>query len=441
MPGLKPMRTSPDWQIISRSEIPGIPADRIATMHRNHPHEAPFARMEVEIEKLVYGGEGLGRHQGKVVFVPFTVPGDRVEVRPVERRKGFIRATVTEILQPGVGRQDPPCPHFGKCGGCQWQHLDYALQVETKRRILEGLFHHHFPETRKLSIGMKACPQPFGYRSRARVQLRGAGAQAKVGFFRHRSNIVEDVEVCPLFRPPLNEALTRVRRAQIEGRFGPGDNELELACAEDGRWVFAAAEPVEPASGQPQQDLLLRHAGEFVYAASASVFFQANDFMLPELIAAVTGLGGGGNSAVDLFSGVGLFSLPLARRYGRVVAVEGNPEAHRLCVRNASCAGLENIEAVCADVAEWMAALSVVAPPAFDLIVLDPPRSGAGQEVMKRIAEWAAETVVYVSCDPQTLTRDLAVLSPRHYQIDTIEGFDLFPQTYHIETVVGLKRR
>jgi 23S rRNA (uracil1939-C5)-methyltransferase len=395
----------------------------------------------VEIEKLVCGGEGLGRHEGKVVFVPFTVPGDRVEVRSIERKKGFIRAVVTQILKSGPGRCVAPCSHFGRCGGCQWQHMDYALQVEAKRRILEEGFHHRFPETRKLLISMKACPNPYGYRSRARVQLRGFGAQSKVGFFRHRSHAVEDVSDCPLFRQPLNEALAAVRSAHREGRFGPGEKELELACAEDGSWAFMEVGPTESCAGQSSQNVSPRCVGEFSYATTASAFFQANDFILEELIATVLRLAAGGNAALDLFSGVGFFSLPLARRYRNVVAVESNPDAHRLCVTNAAHARLANIQAVCAEVLGWMDAVGSIAAPGYDLILLDPPRAGGGVGVMKRLAEWAPEIIVYVSCDPQTLIRDLAALPARDYRIDFVEGLDLFPQTHHIETVVRLRRR
>jgi 23S rRNA (uracil1939-C5)-methyltransferase len=410
-------------------------------MRRNNRSRDPSARFEVEIEKLVYGGEGLGRHGGKVVFVPFTVPGDRVEVRPIEHKKDFIRAVVTQLLKPGPGRRAAPCSHFGRCGGCQWQHMDYALQVEAKRRILEEGFHHRFPETRKLLISMKACPNAYGYRSRARVHLRGFGAQPKAGFFRHRSHAVEDVGDCPLFRQPLNEALAAVRSAHREGRFGPGEKELELACSEDGSWVFTEVGPADSRAGQSSRDVMRKRVGEFSYATTASAFFQANEFMLEELMTLVLNLAAEGNAALDLFSGAGFFSLPLARRYRGVVAVESNPEAHRLCVGNAAHARLDNIQPMCADVLDWMEAVGSIAAPGHDLILLDPPRAGAGLEVMKRLAEWVPKTIIYVSCDPQTLIRDLAALPARDYRIDFVEGLDLFPQTYHIETVVRLKRR
>jgi 23S rRNA (uracil1939-C5)-methyltransferase len=410
-------------------------------MQNSIPDDVTGATLEVEIEKLVFGGEGLGRHQGKVVFVPFTAPGDRLEVRPIERRKGFVRAVVTRILKASPERIAPPCPHFGRCGGCQWQHLDYAFQVESKRRILEEGFYHRFPETRSLRITMAASPKSYGYRSRGRVQIRGTGAQAAMGFFRCRSHDVEDVSSCPLFEGPLNEALASVRAAQQDGRFGPGKRELEIAGSENAGWICADAEPRTAAGANPLEEVLWRHVGEFVYAVAPSVFFQANAFMCDELTATVLKKAPGGNSALDLYSGVGFFTLPLARRYREVTAVESHPGAHKLCIMNIAHARLENVRAACSDVHDWMKAFGSVAAPALDLILLDPPRSGAGPRVMKCITEWAPEHILYVSCDAQTLIRDLAMLPARDYRIDAVNGLDMFPQTYHFETVVHLKRR
>ncbi len=410
-------------------------------MKRNQASREGLVEFEVDIEKLVYGGEGLARHEGKVVFVPFTAPGDRVAVREIERKKGFSRAALARILNHGPRRTGPVCPHFGRCGGCQWQHLDYALQVETKRKILEELFHHHFPETRSLEFGMKPCPSPYGYRSRARIQLQGSGSQSKVGFFQHRSHVVEDVSSCPLLREPLNAALGRVRAAHVGGQPDTVAKEVDMASAEDGTWAFATTDQAPRSDTHESREVLLRHAAGFLYATAASVFFQANDFMLDELITVATEATPGDGAALDLFSGVGFFSLPLARRYREVVAVESGPQAHQFCISNARQAGLDNIRAVCADVGDWIKAVGSVAAPAFDLILLDPPRTGAGREVMVRLAEWVPDTIVYVSCDPQTLCRDLAALPARDYRIDRVEGLDLFPQTYHMETVVHLKRR
>ena len=404
----------------------------------------------VTIEKLLYGGDGLARRDGKAVFIPHSIPGDELRVWTVEEKKNYIRAGIARMLRPGSGRIDPACPYFGRCGGCDWQQLEYARQVESKRQILEELFHHRFPETRNLSITMKACPQPFGYRSRARAQRRCDDENVVIGFFRNGSHVVENIESCLLFRPKLNEALRALRQA---GRRLPGlmyrkgvsrEREIDIACSEEeGFWI---AEPsgieYEPSE---KQTLLRRKIGGFTYAVSASTFFQANDFMTGELVARVMNCVAGidGGTALDLFSGVGLFSLPLARRFRTVTAVEYARPSHQLCVANARFAGLGNIQSVCADAGKWLESLDTRSGDLrqrFDVIVLDPPRAGVGADVMKRIGRLSPQIIVYVSCDPQTLVRDIGGLEPWSWRIESIEGLDMFPQTYHFETVVRLAR-
>lgn len=403
----------------------------------------------VEIEKLVHGGMGLGRHKGQVIFVPFSVPGDHLRVRAVEEKKKFIRAKIEQIEKPGDGRTNPACPHFGKCGGCHLQHMGYMRQVEAKRLILEETLRHRFPETRDLPVVMRACTQPVGYRSRARVQVRGAGPKASVGFFRHRSHTVEDVEHCPLFRPALNEALSSLKQFKIKVDLDGTAQEMDIACSqEEGTWATVRVGAETAAGGtplfgkrKPDDVLLNKTVGSYRYSVTASVFFQANDFMVQELAAVVQELaaGKGHGSALDLFSGVGLFSLPLARQFAGIVAVESSSAASRLCAANASAAGYGNVVSVCADAAAWMKS-EESSSCSFDLIVLDPPRTGAGADVMKQIQKKAPATVIYVSCDPQTLVRDLACIAPGDYTIDCVQGMDMFPQTYHFETVVRLIR-
>jgi 23S rRNA (uracil1939-C5)-methyltransferase len=377
---------------------------------------------EITIDRLVYGGAGLGRRNGKVVFVPFSVPGDNLLVRPVEEKKQFSRAEIIRVLKPGPGRIAPVCPHFMKCGGCHWQQLEYLRQVEAKRRILEETFHHRFPQTRDLPIAMKACPQPFGYRSRVRIQLREPG----IGFYRCGSHAVEDVESCPLLRPSLNRALRNVRQSEVAA--GAGKQEMDIACSEEED--FWTAESVE---------ILHRRIGEFRYSFAAPVFFQANDFLIPELVSLVQKASekAGCNTAIDLFAGVGLFTLPLALQFKNIFAVEDSEAACRLCSMNLSEARLQNAQVFCSDVLQWMKSARSLA--GLDLVVLDPPRTGAGIEVMKQIREWAPKTITYVSCDPQTLCRDIVQISAS-YKIDWIEGLDMFPQTYHFETVVRLSK-
>jgi 23S rRNA (uracil1939-C5)-methyltransferase len=413
------------------------------------PEKTPNA-FRITIEKLVYGGAGLGRYRGKVVFVPFSVPGDHLLVHPTEEKKTFMRAEIVRILKSGGGRIAPVCPHFQKCGGCHWQQLEYSRQVEAKRQILEEIFHHRFPQTRELSIPMRACTQPFAYRSRARVQLRGGGSSAAVGFYRFASHAVEDIESCPLLRGSLNEALDSLRRFKLKVDRDTRPQEMDMACSEEeDTWATArvgpaAGEGIIPliGTGRREEIVLQRKVGEFLYSVTASVFFQANDFMVSELAALVRELsrGAGSGSAIDLFAGVGLFTLPLARQFADVVAVENSPSACRFCAGNAKVSGLDHIRVVCADVPTWMESERASKRSGIDLIVLDPPRTGAGPGVMERIRELSPKTIIYVSCDPQSLGRDLAKISPRDYRIDRVEGLDMFPQTFHFETVARLTR-
>jgi len=407
--------------------------------------------LEVEIEKLVYGGWGLGRSEGKVVFVPLTVPGDRVEVVVRTEKKRYIHAQARQILQPGPGRQDPPCAHFGRCGGCQWQHLAYPRQVEAKRAILTELFSHRFPDSRAPGIEMRASPQDLGYRSRARIRVQIRPGGSKTGFLRLQSHRVEDIGMCPLLQASLNEGLTSVRSAVARLSAGTLLGHVDLIGSESAsEWsafgIVAdsgpAGERVLEIPGIPNHTLE-RQVGQFRYRVAPETFFQANAYLTGALSETVVRLaaGCGSGAALDLFAGIGLFSLPLAGHFTRVVAIENSPRACELGRSNALDAGLSHVEFHCGDVAAWLGAAGSATAGAFDLILLDPPRSGAGAGVIGRIAELAPRAILYVSCDPQTLVRDLAALPRDRYGIDHIEGLDLFPQTYHFETVVRLVRR
>ena len=391
----------------------------------------------VTIEKLLYGGDGLARHDGKAVFVPCSVPGDELLVRPVTEKKNFTRAEIVRVLTPGNGRIDPTCPHFGKCGGCDWQQLEYSRQIEAKRLILEELFHHHFPETRQLSITMRPSSQPFAYRSRARVQIHRTGDIITAGFFRSGSHIVHAIESCPLFRPLLNETLQRMRQVALSGNRNTCVQEVDIACSgEDGAWSHEKSGSKTP---------LEKKVGDFTYAFTPATFFQANDFMVSALVEEVMNSVSAdesrqpekadGGTALDLYSGVGLFSLPLSRRFNSVTAVESSHISSRFGAINATAAGCANISNVCADVAVWLESQS---SRRFDCIVLDPPRAGVSPNVIKELVRLAPEIIIYVSCDPQTLVRDLSRMNPNYYRIESITGLDMFPQTCHFETVVKL---
>ncbi len=406
---------------------------------------------EIRVEKLVYGGEGLGHHQGKVVFVPLSTPGDRLLVRNREAKKGYARAEIVEVLESGSGRRPPSCPYFGRCGGCHWQHLLYGCQIEAKRLILEDVFTHRFPEARDLLISMRASPAEYGYRSRARLHIQRTPRGCSIGFRRFRSHAVEDILSCPLFRPVLNSALGAIRERFRTTASLSAPSGIEIACSQETQtWTSAfcvaekercgtrSAGEMAPSAGE----ILFRDVREFEYAVSAGAFFQANDFLLPNLVACVLELADdcGAQSAVDLYCGVGLFTLPLARIMERVTAVESSAIAAGLCAENATRNGLANIRAIHGDVEGWLHSGDQRPGENLDLVLLNPPRAGAGSGIMRRLGSLKPPTIIYVSCNPLTLARDLAWMHAHGYRLDFIEGLDLFPQTYHFETVVRLRR-
>jgi 23S rRNA (uracil1939-C5)-methyltransferase len=403
--------------------------------------EKSTGEFEIVIDRLVFGGGGLGRHEGKVVFTPFSAPGDRLLVRAIETKKQFTRAEIIKILNHGPGRIPPICRYFMQCGGCHWQQLEYPHQVEAKRKILEEILHHRLPQTRKLQIKMEACPQPFGYRTRARLQLRGPAEKPRLGFYRRGAHSVEDIGSCPLLHPSLNEALHAIRQWEYGPDAFAEEQEIDIACSEEDKSWSAARRGSKLKEDVSAKDEIILHkrVGEFCYSFSAPVFFQANEFLISKLVSlARTAFQDAGHGfAVDLFAGVGLFTLPLASQFKKVVAVESSQPACRFCSKNLEDAKFTNAQVICSDVFQWMKSAE---PGDLDLILLDPTRTGAGPDVMEQIRKWAPKTIIYVSCDPQTLCRDLATISD-FYKIDWADGLDMFPQTYHFETVVRLTKK
>ncbi len=382
---------------------------------------AHLEELEVTIEKLVMGGEGLARHEGIPIFVPRSVPGDRLRVRLAQRRPDYARAEILEVLAPGPGRRPPPCPHFERCGGCDLQQIDDELQpplkagavTETLRRL--GRLEMPPPE---LVTG-----EPWAYRLRA--QLHAAPdpeGQPQVGYFARGSRDLVAVDACPILVPELQEALGGLAAALPD----EPPRRLDLAAGHGGAWTMA---PV--IEGLPRGPVELT-VSEDTYRFDARAFFQSHRGLLPRLVEAAVGPWQGA-TACDLYAGVGLFSLPLARRYRRVYAVEADPAAARYARLNVRRSGLSEIEilALRAEVA-----LARMALPCERMLV-DPPRTGLSREVRDGLLARRPQRLTYVSCDPPTLARDLRQLTGV-YRVDSWTLLDLFPQTGHMEAVVQL---
>jgi 23S rRNA (uracil1939-C5)-methyltransferase len=392
--------------------------------------------LEVEIERIVPGGAGMAHARGLTVFVPLAAPGDRLRVR-VERVKGRVAfASLTEVLAAGRERVEPPCPYFGRCGGCDFQQLSYEAQLAAKVEIIRDCLRRISRLTPPERIPITPSPTAWHYRSRARWQH---DARARhFGYYELASHHVVDIAECPVVAPELQAALARVR-ASLAGR-ATRDNaprEFEAVAGDDGVSLLPPLD--ERDAGERVRTI----AGER-YRFDAACFFQINHALLGALVRDVIGEALSfeherGGTAIDLYCGVGLFTLPLARRFARVVGVEANAAAASFARRNLSDAGLANAEIKTAQVGDWLMRRAARLAP-VDLLLLDPPRTGAEHGAVERVIAMRPRRITYVSCDPATLARDLRELASGGYTLDTVAAFDMFPQTHHVETIARLTR-
>jgi len=381
---------------------------------------------EVEVERILPGGMGLAHAAGKTLFVSLAAPGDRVRVR-IDREQGNVLfASIEEILTPAPVRIEPPCPYFGRCGGCDFQQLTYEAQLAAKAEMIRDCLHRiarldNVPE-------IVVTPSPNGWRYRMRATWQIDREERTVGYYERGSRRVCDVADCAVLRPELQAKLEAVR-ATDWSEFPTDLKHLDVVAGENGV-SFA------PPFAEFQTSELSLTVAQEVYQYNAESFFQINPSLLGPLVEFALG-NAAGESALDLYSGVGLFTLPLSRRFKHVVAVEANPAAARFARRNLQRAGLTNTRVVTATVTDWF---RNAAAERADFILLDPPRAGAESAVIKGMLDLRPRYISYVSCDPATLARDLRKLIAGGYTIDSIAGFDLFPQTHHVETVVRLHR-
>ena len=424
------------------------------------------ARVQLKIEKLVYGGEGMGHADGVAVFVPFVAPGETVAVRLDAQKKKFARGRVEKFVETSPGRVAARCPYFTRCGGCHYQHLPYDAQLASKKEILLETLSRLGGVRWAGPVEVHASP-PFGYRNRAQWKVRQArDGSAAIGYLEAGSQALCPVEQCPILSPRLEDTLARLRGV-LERREIPATlAEVEaFADAEDERILLGAS--FTNLGGKtatvlgtglreavPAIESLLLHdgsrdrfelfgpgylryrIGQRRYRVGHLSFFQVNRFLVEALAERATA-GARGRLALDLYAGVGLFSLPLAEGFERVVAVEGNPAATRDLEDNARAAASSGaIEVHTADAEDFLPRWS----ERPDLILLDPPRAGLPDAVRDGVAALNAAEIRYVSCDPATLARDLKGLCGS-YEIAGVELFDLFPQSFHLETLVRLRRQ
>ena len=437
---------------------------------------------------MIYGGDGLARlpaderGRGKAVFVPLVLADEKIEATITEAKPGFARARVSEVLEPSAHRVAPGCPYFGSCGGCHYQHVSYEHQLEIKKEILRETLRR----TAKLDLSVDIQvhrSKPWNYRNRSRLKVQ-TKPEFKAGYFKMSSHELLAVEQCPISSPLINRGIGALWESGRAGKVRVGMDEVEFfANAEDTQllievsasqesrhaamraWAEGFCASMTEIAGvvifreisnryqtEPERlltigsDHLMYRTAHAIYRVSAGSFFQTNRFLADELVRIVTE-GQSGETALDLYAGVGLFSTALCDMR-HIVCVESSQTSTGDLSYNLP----SSAESVRATTEQYLSgramtrrtgkgAVSPYHAVRPDLAVVDPPRSGLGERVARGLVTLGAPRVVYVSCDPVTLARDLVVLLAGGYRIKQVHLIDLFPQTFHLETVVHLARQ
>ena len=403
--------------------------------------------MQLELTDIAPTGEAIGRHEGMVIFVPYSLPGELVEIELVHRRRSYARARLIKVLRPSPNRVVPACPYFGACGGCEWQHVD----IETQRSFKTQAIKEQFKRIGKLpDVDVRPClgaDQPYHYRNHTQLIV---SPQGHPGFNKAGTNQVVEIDACPITDDRLNDLLVphagspsafeqAIQQARQHGillnlrdvhlRAGSGAHERMILLEEqDGRSTVAYG-----------QTSLHERVGENDYAISPASFFQVNTAVATLLVQEVlSSLALSGHEHVlDLYCGVGLFSLPISVKAGFVLGVESNPVAIRDARLNLATSS--HAQFMVADVADALTQDEITSHT-WDAVVMDPPRAGVSYAALQRLLALHIPQIVYVSCDPATLARDVRICVDQGYTVKRIQPFDMFPQTHHVECVVTLSK-
>ena len=383
---------------------------------------------DVAIEKWVYGGDSLARVDGRVVLAPFVLPGETARLTVGED----IHAALLEVTGASAERVAPPCPLFTHCGGCHYQHATYDFQVARKVDILREQLRRVGKIDYTGSIETISGP-PLGYRNRAQFHIDSG----KIGYLAPRSHTLVPVTgECPIASPRLNQALEEMRARLHDPKFPRFAHSLELFTneAEVQVNILETDRPVAKSFYEWTGSVVaLDYATSFgTFRVSPRSFFQVNRFLIEPLVDAALE-SASGKTALDLYAGVGLFALPMARRFETLIAVESGASAARDLEVNAARAELK-LQTEQARVEDFLRSFADTP----DFVLADPPRAGLGKAVVGQLERLAPPRITIVSCDPATLARDLAALTG--YRIDRLILIDLFPQTYHLETIAHLIR-
>jgi len=367
-------------------------------------------KVSLSIQDIAFGGEGVGRLDEFVIFVPFVLVGETVEAEITEVKKNFARAKLVRVEKASPHRVEPLCAYFAKCGGCQYQHIDYPEQLRIKHKQIADLFERVgkiSPD--KIAPGV-ACPSPYGYRNRIMIRTQWNKPEQKlnIGFIRGDCGLVEDIQECKIAEPALNEQILQVRKNP------PPKGGLKVVLR------------VQPENWEVPPDS----------------FFQNNFFLLPKLVETVQEFlrSSGTKYLADLYCGVGFFGIELAGAVEGFVGVEYDQRAIQAARKNAAGRKISNGEFISAKVEEALPPLLQKLSPEKTSVLIDPPRKGCQPEILHLLRETRPAQVVYVSCHPATMARDLNILcNDGVFELVRVQPLDMFPQTQHVECVADLR--
>ena len=368
--------------------------------------------IKLTIHDLAFGGEGVGRINDLVVFVAFVITGEKVEAEITEVKNNFARAKLLRVLTPSPERTEPQCRYFGKCGGCQYQHIAYAGQLHIKQKQIMDLFERVGKISNAIVAPLIPCPSPYGYRNRImiRSQWNGPAKKLEIGFIRTDNKFVEDITECKIAEPSLNKQITHVRANP------PPKGGIKVVLR------------MQPEDWEVPKDS----------------FFQNNFFLLPKLVETVRDFltAGGARHLIDLYCGVGFFGIAAADTVESFVGVEYDKLAIAAARRNAASRKINNGEFIAAKVEDVLAELLRRFSAGKTAVILDPPRKGCWPETLELLRQTKPAQVIYVSCHPATMARDLNILcADGVFELARVQPLDMFPQTQHVECVADLRHR
>ncbi|HXA44311.1 MAG TPA: class I SAM-dependent RNA methyltransferase [Candidatus Angelobacter sp.] len=368
-------------------------------------------RITLTIHDIAFGGEGVGRLEQMVVFVPFVITAETVEAEITEVKKNFARAKLLRVVTPSAGhRVQPACRYFGACGGCQYQHMDYAQQLRVKHKQISDLFERVGRISPDRVLPVLPCPEPYGYRNRImiRSQWNGPAKKLEIGFIRTDNKFVEDIDECKIAEPALNEQIKEVRANP------PPKGGIKVVLR------------VQPDNWEVPRDS----------------FFQNNFFLLPKLVGTVRDFlqAGGARHLIDLYCGVGFFGIETADLVTSFVGVEYDQLAIAAARKNLEDRQISNGEFLAAKVEDVLPDLLQKFSAANTAVILDPPRKGCWPATLELLRATRPAQVIYVSCHPATMARDLNILcADGVFDLAQVQPLDMFPQTQHVECVADLR--